>query len=248
MEADIKELKELSSEAQSIVKLKTEVVQLQNDFEAMKISLSKTPSYADVVSNLDKETKALKANIDEINVKIKRPIDQQSAGSSGQSGQVEITLTEMQERDARASNALIFGAQEATSDSIEERITHDTRIVKEMLNFVNANTTTDQLKIIRMGRYNPNKRRPIKVTFPSRETANMVLRNKNKVPKECGMYIKFDQTPMQRSYLLNLLAEKQKRTDQGENNLKIKYHAGIPKIVKLRSVEGQNGSTDQAKN
>ena len=47
------------------------------------------------------------------------------------------------------------------------------------------------------------------------------------------MYIKYDQTSMQRSYLKNLLQDLQKGTDNGETDLKIKYFNGTPKIVKF---------------
>nr|CAI5865077.1 unnamed protein product [Callosobruchus analis] len=54
-----------------------------------------------------------------------------------------------------------------------------------------------------------------------------VLRHKNKLPKESCIYIKYDQTQMQRTQVKNLLTEMQRKKDAGEANLRIRYLAVI---------------------
>lgn len=138
----------------------------------------------------------------------------------------------MQGRNVRASNALIFGAEESESNDIEARKTHDTKITCEIFKQVGCNTPMDQLRIVRLGAFTPEKRRPIKVIFPTAEEARSLLRGKHRLPKESGMYIKYDQTILQRTHLKKLLSEMQERTNQGETNLKLRYFGGVPKIIK----------------
>lgn len=237
LESDIKKLKEISAQIPKVDEIKSEIVQIKKDIEQLKNSSSTALSYADVVSNLNKDTKMMKSSIDEITNKIKSSEDNIKAGALSQPA-VEPTLLEMQEREIRASNALVFGAEEAGTGNTEEQRAHDAQIVKDILNCVcgdqRAETIMVQLKIIRLGKYDPNKQRPIKIVFPSKEEARKMLVNKNKLPKESGKYIKYDLTSMQRTYLKNLLEEMQQRTEKGEANLKIKYMNGTPKIIKYR--------------
>ena len=224
------------NELQKDSAMKEDIVQMQSEIEQLKQSSSTALSYADVVSDLNKETKTIKSNIDDLNNKINITATPANVGAL-QTSSAEVTLIEMQEREVRASNALIFGAKEASANNIEDRKSHDTEIVKDILNLVGVGLngeTIDKLKIIRVGKSEPNKQRPIKVIFPTKEDARKLLINKNKLNPDSGMYIKYDQTSMQRSYLKNLLQDLQKRTDNGETDLKIKYFNGTPKIVKFK--------------
>ena len=219
---------EITDEIQSETQiLRDQLVSLEDKFKQ-----NKSPSYADVVSNLDKETKAIKLNLDAINNKIN---SNNLQSGDGHAENVEPTLVEMQERDTRAFNVLIFGAAEANSEVVTERKSHDEKIVKEILDCVESSVNVDQLKkIIRLGKYDPNRCRPIKMVFPTKDNAKHVLRNRNKIPKETGKYLKYDQTNMQRTYLKKVMDELQVRTNQGECDLKIRYFGGIPKIIKSR--------------
>ena len=61
------------------------------------------------MSDLNKETKTIKSNIDDLNNKINITATPANVGAL-QTSSAEVTLIEMQEREVRASNALIFGA------------------------------------------------------------------------------------------------------------------------------------------
>ena len=169
---------EITDEIQSETQiLRDQLVSLEDKFKQ-----NKSPSYADVVSNLDKETKAIKLNLDAINNKIN---SNNLQSGDGHAENVEPTLVEMQERDTRAFNVLIFGAAEANSEVVTERKSHDEKIVKEILDCVESSVNVDQLKkVIRLGKYDPNRCRPIKMVFPTKDNAKHVLHNRNKIPKE----------------------------------------------------------------
>lgn len=84
-------------------------------------------------------------------------------------------------------------------------------------------------KLHRIGKYSPGKNRPIKIYFKSSETVKLILRNKHKYP---NFQIYPDQTHMQRQYYKELKKELNRRKENGEAELRIKYVNGHPKIVR----------------
>lgn len=83
---------------------------------------------------------------------------------------------------------------------------------------------------MRIGKYKPDVNRSIKVTFESEETTKLIFRNKNKLT-DTDVKIFPDQTPYQQTYFKKLKEELNRRTANGEGNLKIKYIKGVPQII-----------------
>lgn len=81
--------------------------------------------------------------------------------------------------------------------------------------------------------------RPLKVLFQSREEAQQILKNKNKLA-HTDKYLKYDQTKSQREYLKSVLEELEARKASGETGLKIKYVNSIPRIIKMREPKNLN--------
>ncbi|XP_045452345.1 uncharacterized protein LOC123661426 [Melitaea cinxia] len=74
---------------------------------------------------------------------------------------------------------------------------------------------------MRLGKYTPNKSRPIKVFFNNTDIPKCLVYNKQKLPKTIKIYS--DQTPTQKLFMQQLRDELQKRTANGEKDLIIKY-------------------------
>lgn len=141
-------------------------------------------------------------------------------------------ISEIHDRFQREKNIVVSGLQEINSGDSAERSKYDKQEVIKMIRVADPNCI-EPIKCFRLGKYNSNKSRPIKVCFSSAETAKSILRNKNNIYKEINN-IKFysDQTPLQKEEMLKLRVELNKRTEEGEDNLAIKYVKGVPKIIK----------------
>lgn len=147
----------------------------------------------------------------------------------------ENIIAEMHERTQRERNVIISGIVEINSKNFEERQSHDKSEVAKVLKPFVANYA-DPVKVFRLGKYDEKKSRPIKVCFASPATAKSIFRNKSAITersKEIKIYS--DETPLQKETLKKLRDELKRRTENGENDLTIKFTKGMPKILKSTS-------------
>ncbi|KAI5638611.1 hypothetical protein NE865_08803 [Phthorimaea operculella] len=138
-------------------------------------------------------------------------------------------LAEFSEQNIRKRNLIIYGITEPESSNPKERISLDKSRVTDVLKQV-LEDRPEPKRTMRVGKYRPDNNRPIKVHLESEETVKLVLRNKSNI-KDKSIKIFSDQTPFQQKHFKELKAELQRRTENGEENLKIKYIKNVPKIV-----------------
>lgn len=138
-------------------------------------------------------------------------------------------MLELQERTTRSKNIIIVGVDEQHSDNTEKRRELD-RCEAERITTIIYPGCPKPEKIIRIGRYDEMKARPMKLCFDSQETVKIILRNKTGI-KENSFRIYSDQTPYQQNFMVNLKKELKERQERGETDLTIKYIKGIPKII-----------------
>lgn len=150
--------------------------------------------------------------------------------------QVEPAIAEIYERESRMSNILIFGVPEPHKEPREIRQGREKEAVIHHLKLCNGDAKLANIRFHRIGRYSEAGTRPIKVMFPSREEAQQILRYRNNMPRETGVYIKHDLTKLQREALKKLIATLEDRKSKGESNIGIRYLSGVPRIVKIRPV------------
>lgn len=122
-----------------------------------------------------------------------------------------------------------MGIPELNNKNTNTRKQYDEEQIKKLTTSLYEASPKPDL-LIRLGRYIPNKPRPIKVCFNNNETPKLLLRNKTKLPENIKIYS--DQTPSQKLYLDSLKTELYRRIGNGETNIVIKYIKGVPKIVK----------------
>lgn len=204
-----------------------QMVAMKKDIEVLKNDKTQNPSYAEVLGNFTKETECLKEKIE----KIEHGGTVSSQVLSLPKPALEPTIAEIQERERRAHNVLIFGLKETDKLPREERLKSELAEVKKFLQGVNNGVDLSEIKHFRIGRYDPGKIRPVKVVFRSRVQAYEVLKFKNK-NEDSSVYIKYDQTSSQREYLRLVLRELEDRKSKGEGDLRIRYVNNLPKIIK----------------
>lgn len=204
-------------------------VQIRNVDENI---IQTSQSYADVLKRQN-ETETLKSNLSKLEVAVNNIKSQEDL--PGRRANIEPTIEELKERDKRACNVLFFGVAESDMLDKNERIRCESENIKNLIASIDINVQTDQIKVLRLGRYQPEKIRPVKVIFESKETALRVLKRRTNLDRSRAVYIKSDQTPMQRKYLKDLIRELESRTEKGETDLRIKYLNSMPKIIKVKN-------------
>lgn len=140
----------------------------------------------------------------------------------------ENLYLEIKDRCEREKNIVIVGILEKNDSNYKTRQCYDDAEVMKLLTSV-YESCPKPIKIVRLGKYEPNKNRPIKAYFSDVNTVRYLLRNKTKLSGNTHFYS--DQTPMQKQYLDSLKKEIKQREQSGEKDLIIKYKKGIPTII-----------------
>ncbi|KAG5895024.1 hypothetical protein JTB14_014763 [Gonioctena quinquepunctata] len=125
---------------------------------------------------------------------------------------------------------MIFNLPESDGNST----TADQSKVKEIIRDITYNEVQIS-KTLRIGKTNKNGARALKVILESSLDVSYI-RNRNKVKKDRNIFINSDQTPMQMAQFKSLQLELKHRIEQGENDVKLKYINGTPKIIKTRNI------------
>lgn len=142
----------------------------------------------------------------------------------------EDLYEEFQDRAERSKNIIIVGVPEKHISNIEERRETERNEAANILSTIYPDCPK-AAKVLRVGKYDGKKVRPLKLSFTSQEIAKTIMRNKSNLKVE-GVRIYSDQTPQQQNFIKKLRDELQQRKDNGERDLIIKFLKGTPKIVK----------------
>lgn len=149
----------------------------------------------------------------------------------------EDIVQEITERDKRKCNLILFGVSEQQGTS-EDRMLADKTLVTDVLNTVNITPYEANLKPIRLGKYTPEKTRPIKVTLESENQVLIVIKKAREL-RNMDRYklisFSLDRTPKQIEYYREVRKSLDERKRNGETDIRIKYVNGIPKIVRLNA-------------
>lgn len=143
----------------------------------------------------------------------------------------------MNDRSARARNLLFHGIPENNSRNSSVRISHDKELTVKIISALDPNFECNNLKVVRLGKHDKNKVRPMKVIFNKDLNARFVFEKFSEdILKElddtlANVKISKDRTPQERKYLKDLRSELEEWIDNGEEGLTIKYRNGIPAIV-----------------
>ncbi|MCP3849729.1 MAG: hypothetical protein GY694_05765 [Gammaproteobacteria bacterium] len=144
---------------------------------------------------------------------------------------VQETLTEVQEKEKRKLNLVVFNLPESQGTTREETKENETQQIQSILKNILPESEAKDVKIkdpIRLGPQNLGKRpRVLKFTVNSEEARNNIIKNAVKVNKKGTantdkIYINPDYTNKEREMNKKLRQELKERTEKGEDNLMIK--------------------------
>ncbi|KAL3272167.1 hypothetical protein HHI36_022651 [Cryptolaemus montrouzieri] len=120
-------------------------------------------------------------------------------------GDPEELIAEINERNSKVNNVMVYKLNESNSQSLNERILHDKAEVVKILDMIDIKEDVIE-KVIRVGKKG-TKPRPMKIVLSNSGIARTVLRNKSRIMENYGRDISVgpDQTNMQRTHLKRVL-------------------------------------------
>jgi hypothetical protein len=185
--------------------------------EACKNGLGEVPVLIKAVSEIKKEVLKLQGS----------SLTRQNNPSKDMENNHDI-INEIEERSKRRKNVIIANIKESEKVNGHERKIDDKNTVINILSPIGI--TMDRIKVFRLGKFNKENNRLIKIIFETEDDAITILKNKNKI-KVPRLRIFNDQTKMQIDYYKKLKGKLQAMQDNGDMNKGIKYINGRPTIV-----------------
>lgn len=143
---------------------------------------------------------SLKREIEELKAKITSNTSINT--SSNDSSHIEKVIQEVNERNARKSNLVVYGLPETTGDPSNDKAGTDKEAVIKILQILQPNIDFNTVSPFRLGKFDPSKPnpRPIKVKLASEELLYACLKNGKKLKSNreySQIVVSNDRTPLQ---------------------------------------------------
>lgn len=209
---------------------------------AIKIMCNKCNSNLDQLLNIKDiikaETTKLLAKITELETKL-ADITSAKNDVNLSTTQFEDIISEVNERNIRKRNIIIFNLEEPSSNlNKDQRTEYEKSNISKVLSVVSNENTSAYLGYHRLGKFTPNntRPRPLKIILENENEVLSVIKNASKLKQNNdfkNVSISFDKTPRQISVYQELRRQLTERQKNGEMNLKIRYTQGVRKIVAL---------------
>jgi len=135
----------------------------------------------------------------------------------------EQMMAEMEDRVNRSKNIIFFDLEENNNG-----VTTDVGRARDILNIIVPGGNLP-LDVMRLGKRQQGRHRPLRISLPSKQDVIRILRNKSRYSGPVRMVQ--DQTLKQRAYLKDIQARLKALKDAGVNNKTIRFINGMPKIV-----------------
>lgn len=150
----------------------------------------------------------------------------------------EELLLEMNERNDRKQNIILFNVEESDSRDINVRNDADRAATADILQSLPINIDIESVGIHRLGRHvlGAQRHRPLRVRLASTKDVHTIIKNAKHLRDSSDfkhVHIALDRTRRQMDYYKKIKLELDTRIANGESQLRIKYRRGIPVIDSL---------------
>ena len=146
-------------------------------------------------------------------------------------------IAEIKERENRSGNIVIHGIDESTSEEANESLAQDSNVIDQIMKEIQVQVTSAQMKIRRLGKREPNKKRPVLATMRDDKAKKSIMENAKKL-KDSAMFkqigISHDLTKVQREDLKNM-REEAKAKSTAEKTFIVIGMPGSWKIVERKT-------------
>ena len=212
--------------------LKLEISQVKSNLES-KIS--------NVEIKFSNEAQSLKAQIEASESGIERKIQEKLSSSADQN------IKEMEERERRKCNIMIFNMPESGSQDKDECIMHDKKLVNQILEEIEIPAKV--CNMYRVGGSESSNARPLRVILASADEQKKVLNAAVKLKSNAAfkdIFINKDLTPLERQQRNLLVAEKKRKQAESEaagQSVSWVIHRGrvVQGRDKKKQMQGQKG-------
>lgn len=182
----------------------------------------------DIVATINK----LKSELDSIKTELKAVKSNEEKAVHIDTGILssEKLIAEVEERQRRSYSLVLFNLPEARKDSDVDRASDDTDRAHDIV--LPNDTNHENIKILsctRLGKFNNEKTRPLRISFASPQQAFDVLKRYKRVR---NLYLNRDLTKFQQNESFTIRSEYRARVQKGENDIILRYSNGMPRIVK----------------
>lgn len=135
------------------------------------------------------------------NAQLRQQLEDMVARTNGDAGRDlntrdEVT-SEINERQARSNNLMIFNVNEPNGKTAEIRVAEDKKAALAVLSEFNIDM--NDVKVKRIGRQVEGRCRPLRIKLKTKEDMKLILQNKNRI-KIPSIKLSTDQTIAQRDY------------------------------------------------
>ena len=189
--------------------------------------------HSESIAALESDVKSIKEDI--ISIK--------SSHTEKTGSDVACIMDEINQRESRSTNLIIFNMDESPQHSNSDLLTQitDNDVVTRMFSIFNNEIGIESIK--RMGVFKNNNTRPVLVRLQSKQQVLHVLRNKSKLPD--GVNVSADQTLIERKHYANL---KKECDEFNKINLvkkkRIIFNKSVPRVI-VEKVNSKNSKNDQ---
>lgn len=135
----------------------------------------------------------------------------------------EQIMEEIEDRVNRSKNLIFFDLEEDNNG-----VTTDVDLANDILHMIIPNGDFP-MNVMRLGKRQQGRHRPLRISLPSKQDAIRILRNKSRYSGP--MRIIQDQTLKQRAYFKDIQAQLKALKDAGVNDKTIRFINGMPRIV-----------------
>lgn len=163
-------------------------------------------------------------------------------------------LSEISEREKSLFNIVVHGLSESSENSPSSRANDDVKKLNEIIQPLSLSIPSN-CNLLRLGRLNNTKPRPLKVIFSSKEQAFSFVVDFNTAKRSSGadnnlqnIQVSRDRTQLERQEIRRVYQDLDNRKKQGEAGITIRYRNGFPHIVKNNHTSDGSSSTYASKN
>lgn len=203
------------------------IVQKIND---LQVGICQLQKQLEPYTDLKNEVKQLKQETVELKKDVNEGTKKQRVASNELEDQLfqEELITKISDRQRRANNVIVYNLPESDPDVEIDRKNAD---VLKFIDTIGKDvvSTTSVKKSQRLGKSDPAKTRPLLITLNSTDEVANILRHCRTKDR---IYVNRDLTVRQRNIAYAVRSEFKHRKEQGEDDVKLKYTNGMPRIVK----------------
>ena len=165
--------------------------------------------------------------------------------TKGDHSKIEKTIQVMKDEDSLKANIIVYNTEESDADDIKQRTKDDANFIQTMCEDMQVQGITNGniLQLVRLGKKEDGKKRPLLVKLDSVSTKMNLLRGTSNLKDAGEIYnnigIDHDYTPAQRDEHKALVTEAKKKTADDQSGNYVYRVRGPPGQQRIRAIPTQ---------